>query len=382
MKSSITILLISFLCTIGIYSQSEKIFDSTIGERGFDSSIGEVKVEHTDIIPESPVTFGGPLLTEGIIETLFPDHSGNLHPMSIAFDGTFYWVVGGGNSPGDVAQLDANFNLVDVQSVTLDCRAVFYNPADGNIYIKALTDNGLYRLNTSPFNGGYDVVFTNLFQNPQSKACLSADGLYLYDHLDGVVIVYDFATGLTVNTITLDLQHNLTWPRGVLIAHTGTYLLTFADNVIYAYDPSNGNSISNCTLTSMPASYEWSMSYTNGIFFLTEATEATWYAWTIDDGAVSVEENDITPVEFSLEQNYPNPFNPSTKIKYNIPETENIKLAIYNSVGEEVEVLVNEMMNTGFYEIEFNAATLPSGIYFYQMQAGDFVETKKMVLMK
>jgi hypothetical protein len=167
-----------------------------------------------------------------------------------------------------------------------------------------------------------------------------------------------------------------------LIAHSGTYLLTFADNIVYAYDPANGNSISNCTLTAMPASYEWSISYANGMFFLTEGTEATWYAWTIDDGAVSVEENDITPLDFTLEQNYPNPFNPSTKIKYSIPETGNIKLAIYNSVGEEVAVLINEMMNAGFYEIEFNATTLPSGIYFYQLQAGSFVETKKMILMK
>jgi hypothetical protein len=150
--------------------------------------------------------FGGPLLTEGIIETLFPDHSGNLHPFSIAFDGTFYWVVGGGNSLGDVAQLDANFNLVDIQSVTLDCRSVFYNPADDNVYIKSFNDNGLYRLNRDPFNGGYDGVFSNLFQDSQSKVCLSADGSLLYDHLDGNVIVYEFATGLTVNTI-FDCTH-------------------------------------------------------------------------------------------------------------------------------------------------------------------------------
>ena len=373
MKSSINILLITFLCTIGIFSQSEKIFDSTIGES---------VVKHTEIIPENPVIFGGPLLTEGIIETLFPDHSGNLHPFSITFDGTFYWVVGGGNSPGDVAQLDASFNLVDIQSVALDCRSVFYNPADDNVYIKVFTDNGLYRLNTSPFNGGYDVVFTNLFQDNQSKVCFSADGSLLYDHFEGNVLVYEFTTGLTVNTITLDLQHNLDWPRGNLIAHTGTYLITIADNVVYAYDPSNGNAIATCTLTSMPASYEWSMSYTNGMFFLTEDTETTWYAWTIDDGAVSVEENETTPLEFSLEQNYPNPFNPSTKIKYSILETGNIKLAIYNSVGEEVAVLINEMMSAGFYEVEFNATDLSSGIYFYQLRAGSFVETKKMILLK
>jgi hypothetical protein len=85
MKSSIIILLISFLCTIGVFSQSQKIFDSTIGES---------VVKHNEIIPENPDIFGGPLLTEGIIETLFPDHSGNLHPFSIAFDGTRYILLG------------------------------------------------------------------------------------------------------------------------------------------------------------------------------------------------------------------------------------------------------------------------------------------------
>jgi hypothetical protein len=296
--------------------------------------------------------------------------------------GTFYWVVGGGNSLGDVAQLDANFNLVDIQSVTLDCRSVFYNPADDNVYIKSFNDNGLYRLNRDPFNGGYDGVFSNLFQDSQSKVCLSADGSLLYDHLDGNVIVYEFATGLTVNTITLDLQHNLDWPRGNLIAHTGTYLLTIADNVIYAYDPSNGNAISMCTLTSMPASYEWSMSYTNGMFFLTEGTETTWYAWIIDDGAVSVEENEITPLEFSLEQNYPNPFNPTTIIQYSIKEKSPVELVLYDMLGSQVKVLVNEEQDAGDYDIEFNAVNLVSGIYFYKLKAGDFFETKKMVLMK
>jgi hypothetical protein len=167
-----------------------------------------------------------------------------------------------------------------------------------------------------------------------------------------------------------------------LIAHTGTYLLTIADNVIYAYDPSNGNAISMCTLTSMPASYEWSMSYTNGMFFLTEGTETTWYAWIIDDGAVSVEENEITPLEFSLEQNYPNPFNPTTIIQYSIKEKSPVELVLYDMLGSQVKVLVNEEQDAGDYDIEFNAVNLVSGIYFYKLKAGDFFETKKMVLMK
>jgi hypothetical protein len=88
------------------------------------------------------------------------------------------------------------------------------------------------------------------------------------------------------------------------------------------------------------------------------------------------------PLTFALEQNYPNPFNPSTSIKYSVPENGFVKLSVYNLVGEEVSVLVNETVDAGFYEATFNAANLPSGTYFYRLQVGTKVETKKMILLK
>jgi len=88
------------------------------------------------------------------------------------------------------------------------------------------------------------------------------------------------------------------------------------------------------------------------------------------------------PKEYKLEQNYPNPFNPTTTIKYSIPEESFVILKVYNLIGEEVATLVNAEQSTGNYEIEFNAVTLPSGIYFYRLQTENFVDTKKMMLMK
>ncbi|MCH7964551.1 MAG: lamin tail domain-containing protein [Bacteroidetes bacterium] len=88
------------------------------------------------------------------------------------------------------------------------------------------------------------------------------------------------------------------------------------------------------------------------------------------------------PLEFELSQNFPNPFNPSTKINYQIPKLSLVTLKVYDVLGNEVATLVNEEKSAGNYEVEFNATTLPSGIYFYKLQAGSFVETKKMVLMK
>lgn len=88
------------------------------------------------------------------------------------------------------------------------------------------------------------------------------------------------------------------------------------------------------------------------------------------------------PLKFELYQNYPNPFNPVTKIRYDLPKTAYAKLAVYDVLGREVAAPVNEKLNVGTYEVEWNALNYPSGVYFYQLKAGSFVETKKMVFMK
>ena len=90
----------------------------------------------------------------------------------------------------------------------------------------------------------------------------------------------------------------------------------------------------------------------------------------------------LVPKDFALEQNYPNPFNPTTTIFYSIPKTSIITLKVYNVLAEEIAVLVNEEKLVGSYEVEFDATSLTSGIYFYQLRGGDFVETKKMMLLK
>ena len=99
------------------------------------------------------------------------------------------------------------------------------------------------------------------------------------------------------------------------------------------------------------------------------------------DGVTGVDE-ELQPLIFSLEQNYPNPFNPSTSLKWQIPEPNNVTLKIFNILGEEVATLVNEFKPVGRYQTEFNASTLPSGVYFYQLRAGEFIQTKKMLLLK
>jgi len=84
----------------------------------------------------------------------------------------------------------------------------------------------------------------------------------------------------------------------------------------------------------------------------------------------------------SLVQNYPNPFNPTTTIKYQIPELSLVTIKVYDVLGNEIATLVNQEKPIGSYEVKFNAIGIPSGIYFYRIQAGSFVETKKMLLLK
>ncbi len=88
------------------------------------------------------------------------------------------------------------------------------------------------------------------------------------------------------------------------------------------------------------------------------------------------------PMKFELSQNYPNPFNPSTIIKYSVPKGQLVTLKVYNMLGQEVATLVNNQQNAGNYEVTFNADKLASGIYFYTLNAGSFVSTKKMILLK
>jgi hypothetical protein len=108
-----------------------------------------------------------------------------------------------------------------------------------------------------------------------------------------------------------------------------------------------------------------------------------------DSGIVTgIHEESVVPLSFKLEQNYPNPFNPTTKIKYSIPSSTetrhalSVQLKIYDILGRELATLVNETKAPGNYEIEFNATALPSGVYFYTIKAGSYMDTKKMVLLK
>ncbi|MDP2039497.1 MAG: T9SS type A sorting domain-containing protein, partial [Ignavibacteria bacterium] len=137
------------------------------------------------------------------------------------------------------------------------------------------------------------------------------------------------------------------------------------------------------------------------IIFQADAASTMWSYLYLDDISISssltgIEENTSLPSEFKLEQNYPNPFNPETTISYTIPsnlpdgkagvksETINVTLKVYDVLGREVATLVDEYKQPGSYNCKWRIENgeFPSGVYFYQLRAGDYLETKKCTLMK
>ena len=135
--------------------------------------------------------------------------------------------------------------------------------------------------------------------------------------------------------------------------------------------------------------------YKNNLEAWTNSLSDSGFACTKDSAEVSVYNRDILsvtslnirdknlfPQDITLHQNYPNPFNSATVIKYQVSETNFVTLKVYDVLGSEVATLVNEELPSGIYEVKFEAGELPSGDYFYKLNIGSFVETKKMVLMK
>ena len=127
------------------------------------------------------------------------------------------------------------------------------------------------------------------------------------------------------------------------------------------------------------------VSYIPGQYFnLYVGTEAGGvYRTHIDQTVISsIVRNNYLPENLNLFQNYPNPFNPATTIEYSLPISSDVSLIIYNITGQEVIRLVNENQIEGNHSVSLDASQFPSGIYFYRLQAGDFVQTRKMVLLK
>ena len=121
--------------------------------------------------------------------------------------------------------------------------------------------------------------------------------------------------------------------------------------------------------------YYGDLSVLNGVAYSITATWDTTSISTTSDFA-------LVPDDYQLHQNYPNPFNPTTTIQYEFPRRSNVQITIYDMLGRKITTLVSEIQDAGYKSVLWNASNVPSGMYFYQIKAGDFVQTKKMILLK
>lgn len=243
-----------------------------------------------------------------------------------------------------------------------------------------LEDNALYNLGSVIHvqDSGVDTTIYQMHEEMVFPLPLTY-GTVIPGARDSTEIYPGFYNIITVNQ-TVDAFGTITFPFGTFDA----LRIKYVDQTEVYF---NGSLINQFGSTS----FTW-ITKNGGMFEADLDTSATTSgsvtiysaSMTQFNAATSVEEkeNNISPAEFMLSQNYPNPFNPSTTISYQLAMGGYISLKVYDVIGNEVVTLVNEEKPAGTYEVQFDASKLSSGIYFYKLQAGSFVETKKMILLK
>lgn len=258
----------------------------------------------------------------------------------------------GGLNFGSDTRLTNNSSTSDVPSISSSgtfVHVVWYDERDGNreIYYKRSTDQGV--------SWSIDTRLTNNIEyswNPNILTVESAVHIVWHDGRDGnAEIYYKFSSDYGVSWgVDYRLTNDPAASYNPFVSVSGSFV-----HVIW-HDKRDGN-------------YE--------IYYKRNPTG--------NPMGINPISNDI-PQKFSLGQNYPNPFNPTTKIRFSIPAqnsyNENVKLVIFNVLGSEVKTLLNEIVDAGIYEIDFDTNELASGIYYYRLIAGSFSDTKKMIIIK
>ena len=225
----------------------------------------------------------------------------------------------------------------------------------GDYFDMVSDNNGANLAWAATFNGEQDIYYSYITPDNNVPVELSS---FSYSIL-GSEVILDWSTATELNNHGFEIQRSLdkkNWATLGFIEGKGTisepHQYSFSDNI--------------SDLSALKLYYKLKQIDFNGSFEYSDILEV-----------------EVAPTSFALEQNYPNPFNPSTVINYQLPVAGNVTLKIFNVLGKEVATLINQFKETGNHSTLYIVnSTLPSGIYYYQLKAGDYVATKKMVLMK
>jgi hypothetical protein len=239
--------------------------------------------------------------------------------------------------------VDETGTVVDLMLPTLSNPFILTAPGDGNYVV-----NAGYK---TPGPRKWDSSLVTIIIIPVELASFSASV-----NANDVILNWQTATELNNSGFQVErMQDNNEWNEIGFVIGNGT--TTEIHN--YAFEDKNLSA---------------------GIYFYRIKQidfNGTYEYYTLDE-----EIEILAPDKFVLLQNYPNPFNPTTTIKFSVLKKTNVVLTVFNSIGEDVITLINDEKPAGSYEVEFNAAGLTSGIYLYKIETNDFIQTKKMILMK
>ena len=296
----------------------------------------------------------------------------NIYPLAVSGMNLF----AGTSSSGVFLSTDNGTSWTAVNSglTNLEVNALAVNETNifagtnGGVFLS--TDNGT---SWTAANSGLTNLLTDCF-------AVNGTNLFVGTYGGGVFLSTDNGTSWTAINSGLSNLNLLS-----LFAVDGTNILagTDGDGVFLSTDNGSSWTAINSGLTDLSV---LSFAVVGTDLFAGTSGGSSNGAWRrpLSEIIASVKETTLNhiPDKYLLGQNYPNPFNPSTKIKYSIPQSSNVKIEVYDIIGNSIETLINKEQPAGTYELTWYAGGLPSGIYFYQLSAGDFISTKKMILMK
>jgi len=226
------------------------------------------------------------------------------------------------------------------------------------------SDTALVNVQVQPINDP-PMDFNQLSPINNTVITLSSDNL-------SDTLIFSWESSIDVENDAITYSFSLTDQLTILNLCTtsdSTCLLTYQEILSAIND--NGYSSITGTWQIIASDSDLEMFATNGPFVL-----------TIDAANISTEGQNQLPGEFCLYENYPNPFNPVTTIHYVLPQRSDVQITIYDVMGYEVSTLVSEIQDAGYKSILWDASNISSGIYFYQIRAGEFVQTRKMIFLK